>query len=62
MPSVTNNPSKTIRATQKNRMSYPVTKTLVGKNFAKSSVLSGQPSVEKGQSPEENQVSKTSGS
>ncbi|CAB4543866.1 unannotated protein [freshwater metagenome] len=62
MPSVTNNPRRTIRATQKKRMSYPVTKTLVGKNFARSSVLSGQPKVENGHKPEENQVSRTSGS
>ena len=51
-----------IRATQKKMMSKPVINTLVGKYFSSSSVSSGQPSVPMGQSPEENQVSRTSGS
>jgi hypothetical protein len=51
-----------IRATQKNRMSCPVTSTEVGKYFCSSGVGSGQPSVPIGQRPEENQVSRTSGS
>src|SRR4029077_4265555 len=55
-------PSMIIRATQKNRMSYPVIIKLVGYYFAKSAVFSGQPSVENGHSPELNQVSRTSGS
>src|SRR5258708_39851856 len=49
-----------IRATQKNRMSYPVISRLVGEYVLKSSVFSGQPSVEKGHSPELNHVSRTS--
>mmetsp|Transcript_8973 Transcript_8973/g.40766 ORF Transcript_8973/g.40766 Transcript_8973/m.40766 type:complete len:212 (+) Transcript_8973:2239-2874(+) len=53
----------TMRATQKKRMSCPVSITCVGKNLAMSSASSsGHPSVENGQSPEENQVSKTSSS
>ena len=41
-------------------MSKPVTKIEVGKNFSMSSDLLGQPKVEKGQSPDENHVSRTS--
>src|SRR4029077_17688184 len=55
-------PSMIIRATQKNKMSYPVIIKLVGYYFAKSAVFAGHPSVEKGHSPELNQVSRTSGS
>src|ERR1700686_5002447 len=51
-----------IRATQKNKMSYPVISKLVGEYFSKSAVLSGHPSVENGHSPELNHVSSTSGS
>ena len=51
-----------MRATQKNRMSKPVTRTLVGNHFRSSLVSSGQPMVEKGHSAEENQVSRTSSS
>ena len=51
-----------IRATQKKMMSKPVIRTEVGKYFFNSSVCSGQPKVPIGQSPEENQVSSTSGS
>ena len=40
----------------------PVTRTEVGKYFCSSGVGSGQPSVPMGQRPEENQVSRTSGS
>src|SRR4051794_35541594 len=51
-----------MRATQKKMMSKPVTRTDVGYQVARSFVSSGQPSVENGQSPDENQVSSTSGS
>ena len=51
-----------IRATQKKRISNPVNKADVGKKSSKSGVFSGQPSATKGQSEEENQVSKTSSS
>src|SRR5262245_43621507 len=51
-----------MRATQKKMMSKPVTSTDVGYQRASAGVRSGQPRVEKGQSPEENQVSSTSGS
>ena len=50
-----------IRATQKKMMSKPVTSTLDGRN-ACSFVSFGQPSVEKGTSADENQVSSTSSS
>ena len=50
----------TILATQKNRISAPVTNAFVGKNFSKSGVLSGQPNVENGHNADENQVSSTS--
>src|SRR5690606_36160069 len=53
---------KIIRATQKKMMSYPVTRMSVGKKYLRSSVSSGQPMVEKGQSADENQVSSTSSS
>ena len=53
----------TMRATQKNKMSWPVSSRLPGKKAWKSSASSlGQPMVEKGKRPEENQVSRTSGS
>jgi len=51
-----------MRATQKKMMSNPVIRTEVGKYFFSSSVSSGQPRVPMGQRPEENQVSRTSGS
>ena len=51
-----------IRATQKKIISKPVTRTLVGLKFFSASVCSGQPWVEKVQSAEENQVSRTSSS
>src|SRR6266403_135507 len=51
-----------MRATQKKMMSKPVTRTDVGYHVSRSRVFSGQPSVENGQRPEENQVSSTSGS
>jgi hypothetical protein len=51
-----------MRATQKKMMSKPVTRTSVGKYFFSASVSSGQPRVPMGQRPEENQVSRTSGS
>lgn len=53
----------TIRATQKNRMSIPVSSRVVGKNALKSSwSTSGQLNTENGNSPELNQVSSTSSS
>src|SRR6202162_3418064 len=55
-------PSMIIRATQKKRMSYPVSRTDVGYQYLRPGVCSGQPSVENGQSPDENHVSRTSGS
>src|SRR4029453_2255033 len=58
-PSIAYSPNIIIRATQKNRMSYPVTSTDVGENLSSSAVLSGQPRVENGPTPEENQVSRT---
>src|SRR3989442_14049152 len=51
-----------MRATQKKRMSNPVTSTEVGKYARSSGVSSGHPIVEKGHRPEENHVSSTSGS
>ena len=57
-----------IRATQKNKISEPVTKSEVGKKrcimlfFLSASVLPVQPNVPIGQMPDENQVSNTSGS
>ena len=52
-----------MRATQKKRMSCPVSITCVGKNLARSAASSlGHPRVENGQRPEENQVSSTSSS
>ena len=47
---------------QKKMMSYAETRVFVGKNFSRSGVLSGHPSVENGQSHDENQVSRTSSS
>mmetsp|Transcript_29874 Transcript_29874/g.114682 ORF Transcript_29874/g.114682 Transcript_29874/m.114682 type:complete len:231 (-) Transcript_29874:1252-1944(-) len=52
----------TILATQKNKMSWPVSNRVVGKKPSRSFVSSGQPKTEKGKSPEENQVSNTSSS
>src|SRR5215475_4780718 len=51
-----------MRATQKKMMSKPVTRTDVGYHVARSGVCSGQPSVENGHRPDENHVSRTSGS
>jgi hypothetical protein len=52
-----------IRATQKKRMSQPVSSMLVGKNFLKSSLsVLGQPRMAMGHRPELNQVSRQSGS
>ncbi len=54
---------KIMRATQKNNISYPGFMTLVGWKFFRSGAFKfGQPSVEKVQSPEENQVSSVSSS
>ena len=61
-PSINLTPNIIMRATQKNIMSKPVTRTLVGYQVFKASVCSGQPSVENGQRPEENHVSSTSSS
>mmetsp|Transcript_6419 Transcript_6419/g.15541 ORF Transcript_6419/g.15541 Transcript_6419/m.15541 type:complete len:203 (+) Transcript_6419:749-1357(+) len=56
-------PIMTIRATQKKRMSEPVSRSVLGKNALKSAwLLSGHPTVENGNSPEENHVSSTSSS
>ena len=53
----------TILATQKNRISWPVSKIEFGKNYLKSlCYLFGHFRGEKGKSPELNQVSNTSGS
>jgi hypothetical protein len=52
----------TMRATQKKMMSKPVTSTDDGRNRSMSFVCSGQPSVEKGTSADENHVSSTSSS
>ncbi|MNN67220.1 hypothetical protein D3C81_1828440 [compost metagenome] len=52
----------TMRATQKKIISKPVTSTDDGRKVLKSGVSSGQPSVEKGTSADENQVSSTSSS
>src|SRR3712207_6407326 len=54
--------SMIIRATQKNRISQPVSSTDVGKSVRISSVSLGQPSVLNGQRPELNQVSRLSSS
>ncbi len=51
-----------MRATQKNRMSKPVTSTVLGRKRSCSTVLFGQPTVEKGNCAAEYQVSSTSGS
>ena len=51
-----------MRATQKNRMSKPVTSTEVGYQRRRSLVSSGQPMVEKGHRADENHVSSTSSS
>src|SRR5262249_14113523 len=51
-----------MRATKKKMRSKPVTSTEVGYQVRSSGVPSGQPRVENGQSPDENQVSRTSGS
>ena len=51
----------TIRATQKNRMSHPVSSMVEGKNaFRSSADTSGQPRPDMGNNPELNQVSRTS--
>ena len=56
-------PYLTILATQKKRMSIPVSSRVVGKKALRSSLsTSGQPNTEKGNSPELNQVSSTSSS
>lgn len=55
-------PSMIIRATQKKRMSQPVSRIDVGYSVSISCVCSGQPRVEKGHRPEENHVSRTSSS
>jgi hypothetical protein len=52
----------TILATQKNKISYPVSSNYPGKNDFKSAVCFGQPMVAKGNKPELNHVSKTSSS
>mmetsp|Transcript_34107 Transcript_34107/g.77028 ORF Transcript_34107/g.77028 Transcript_34107/m.77028 type:complete len:309 (+) Transcript_34107:948-1874(+) len=52
----------TMRATQKKRMSRPVSSRELGKKPCMSGVSSGQPMVEKGKRPLLNHVSKTSGS
>ena len=52
----------TMRATQKKRISRPVSSKLPGKNPRKSGVSSGQPSTEKGKRPLLNHVSSTSSS
>mmetsp|Transcript_20475 Transcript_20475/g.38934 ORF Transcript_20475/g.38934 Transcript_20475/m.38934 type:complete len:334 (-) Transcript_20475:592-1593(-) len=52
----------TMRATQKKRMSCPVSSSAPGKKSSRSGVCSGHPMVEKGNRPEENHVSSTSGS
>ena len=53
----------TILATQKNKISTPVSKILFGKKALKSGFSSfGQPNTENGNKAELNQVSKTSGS
>ena len=52
-----------MRATQKKRMSCPVSSSVVGCHAARSALdSSGQPSVEKGKRPDENHVSSTSSS
>ena len=51
-------PIMIIRATQKKMMSYPVIEQIAsGSSAAGPRCLSGQPSVENGHSPDENQVS-----
>jgi hypothetical protein len=52
----------TMRATQKNRMSWPVSRRLPGKCRSKSAVLRGHPSAANGKSDDENHVSRTSSS
>jgi len=53
----------TILATQKNNISCPVSKTVLGKKALKSSVSSfGHPKGENGNKADENQVSNTSSS
>jgi hypothetical protein len=50
-----------MRATQKKRISQPVSRMVLGKNALRSTESSlGHPRVEKGKSPEENHVSSTS--
>src|SRR5260370_18852971 len=51
-----------MRASQKNRMSYPLMSNVVGEKARRSEVSPGQPSVESGHRPELNHVSSTSGS
>src|SRR3989344_5000410 len=51
---------KIMRATQKNKISYPGAITWVGWNSFRSAVSSGQPSVENVHRAEENQVSSVS--
>src|SRR5687767_6766454 len=55
-------PVSTIRATHSVMMSRLVIRTLVGYQYFRDSVFSGQPSVECGQRADENHVSNTSGS
>jgi hypothetical protein len=52
----------TMRATQKNRMSRPVSSSAPGKKRPRSPDSAGQPNTEKGNRPLENQVSSTSSS
>mmetsp|Transcript_12703 Transcript_12703/g.36825 ORF Transcript_12703/g.36825 Transcript_12703/m.36825 type:complete len:205 (-) Transcript_12703:1477-2091(-) len=52
----------TMRATQKKRMSRPVSRSVVGKKPRRSAVLSGHPMTENGKRPELNHVSSTSSS
>ncbi|KAI7360158.1 valyl-tRNA synthetase-like protein [Hortaea werneckii] len=49
-------PNMIILATQKKRISQPVSNTEVGYSFSRSLVLLGQPRVEKGHRPDENHV------
>src|SRR5699024_2241945 len=53
---------KIILATQKKMISYPLTRTFVGKNFFTSAVFAAQPFVENGHPAVENHVSRTSAS
>lgn len=56
-------PSMTMRATQKKRISTPVSSAVLGKKAARSGLwATGQPRAENGRRAEENQVSSTSSS